>query len=261
MPIAFEPPPTQAATASGQPAGELEHLRARLVADDLLEVADHRGERVRAGDRAEDVVGGRRRWSTQSRNASLIASFSVREPGRDRDDLGAEQPHPGDVERLPLGVDLAHVDGALEAEQRRGGRGGDAVLAGAGLGDDARLADALGEQRLAEHVVDLVRAGVVEVLALEDDAGAAGVLGEARHLGDDATAGRCRCGAARASSAWNAGSAMRLAYAAVELVERGDERLGHEAPAEARRSTGPCCADARPCVVMRGHSRRRPQRG
>jgi hypothetical protein len=41
------------------------------------------------------------------------------------------------------------------------------VLAGAGLGDDARLAHALGEQRLAERVVDLVRAGVVEVLALE----------------------------------------------------------------------------------------------
>ena len=52
-------------------------------------------------------------------------------------------------------------------EQRRGGRGGDAVLAGAGLGDEALLAHALGQQRLAEHVVDLVRPGVVEVLALE----------------------------------------------------------------------------------------------
>ena len=55
---------------------------------------------------------------TQSRNASLIASFRVRDAGRHRDDLGAEQPHPGHVERLPLGVDLAHVDHALEAEQR-----------------------------------------------------------------------------------------------------------------------------------------------
>ena len=45
-------------------------------------------------------------------------------------------------------------------EQRaRGGRG-DAVLAGAGLGDDPLLAEALREQRLAERVVDLVRAGV-----------------------------------------------------------------------------------------------------
>ena len=56
MPIALEPPPTQAMTASGQPAGELEHLRAGLLADDLVEVADHLGERVRAGDGADQVV-------------------------------------------------------------------------------------------------------------------------------------------------------------------------------------------------------------
>ena len=55
---------------------------------------------------------------TQSRSASLIASLRVREPGRHRDDLGAQQPHPGDVQRLPPGVDLAHVDDALQAEQR-----------------------------------------------------------------------------------------------------------------------------------------------
>ena len=106
--------------------------------------------------------------------------------GGHRDDLGAEQPHPGDVERLPAGVLLAHVDDALEAEQRARGRGGDAVLAGAGLGDHPRLAHALGEQRLAEHVVDLVRAGVVEVLALEQDPRAAGVLAEPRGLGERA---------------------------------------------------------------------------
>src|SRR3712207_7413947 len=37
---------------------------------------------------------------------------------------------------------------------------------------------------------DLVRAGVVQVLALEDHAGAAGVPGEAGHLRDDARAPR-----------------------------------------------------------------------
>ncbi len=41
------------------------------------------------------------------------------------------------------------------------------MLAGAGLGDDAMLAQAQGEQGLAERVVDLVRAGMVEILALE----------------------------------------------------------------------------------------------
>ena len=46
------------------------------------------------------------------------------------------------------------------------------MLTGAGLGDDAGLAHALGEQGLAEHIVDLVAAGVVEILSLEEDAAA-----------------------------------------------------------------------------------------
>ena len=114
-------------------------------------------------------------WSTlatQSRSASLIASLSVALPESTGDDLGAEEVHAGDVERLAPGVDGAHVDGAVEVELRRRGGAGDAVLAGAGLGDHARLAHPLGEQRLAEDVADLVGAGVVEVLALEQDAGA-----------------------------------------------------------------------------------------
>jgi hypothetical protein len=39
MPIAFDPPPTHAMTASGKPADLVEQLRSRLFADDLLEVA------------------------------------------------------------------------------------------------------------------------------------------------------------------------------------------------------------------------------
>ena len=54
-------------------------------------------------------------------------------------------------------------------EARAHGGGGDAVLAGAGLGDDAALAHRARDQRLADGVVDLVRAGVVEVFALEKD--------------------------------------------------------------------------------------------
>ena len=66
----------------------------------------------------------------------------------------------------------------LQAEARAGGGGGDAVLAGAGLGDDARLAHAPREQDLAEHVVDLVRAGVIELFALEIDLRAAEMRGQ-----------------------------------------------------------------------------------
>ena len=53
------------------------------------------------------------------------------------------------------------------------------MLAGARLGDDARLAHAADEQALAERVVDLVRAGVRQVFSLEVDPGAAEVLRQA----------------------------------------------------------------------------------
>ena len=86
---------------------------------------------------------------------------------RHRHDFGAEQLHAADVRRLALHVDLAHVDDARHAEPRAGGRRGDAVLTGACLGDDAPRAQPLCEQRLADRVVDLVRTGVREILALE----------------------------------------------------------------------------------------------
>ena len=165
MPMAFEPPPTQAATASGSRPVRSSTL-AGLVADDSLEVADHDRERVRAADRSQQVVGALDVGDPVAHG--LVDGVLERAAsGADRHDLGAQQAHPGHVERLPPGVLLAHVDDALQVEQRAGGRGGDTVLTCPGLRDDATLPHAPGQQRLAEHVVDLVRAGVVEVLALE----------------------------------------------------------------------------------------------
>ena len=57
------------------------------------------------------------------------------------------------------------VHGSPDARAGRGA--GDAVLTRAGLGHDAARTQALREQRLADGVVDLVRAGVREILALE----------------------------------------------------------------------------------------------
>ena len=116
---------------------------------------------------------------TQSRSASFMASLRVLRARLHRHDLGAEHLHAEDVRLLPLDVDGAHVDDAFEAEAGAQRRRGDAVLAGAGLGDDALLAHAPGEQDLAEHVVHLVGAGVVQLLALEVDLGAAEMLGQA----------------------------------------------------------------------------------
>ena len=60
--------------------------------------------------------------------------------------LRAEQAHALDVRVLAAHVLGAHVDDALEPEARADGRGRDAVLAGAGLGDDAPLAEPRREQ-------------------------------------------------------------------------------------------------------------------
>jgi hypothetical protein len=86
--------------------------------------------------------------------------------GLDGDYLGSEQVHAQDVHVLAFDVLAAHVHVAFEAEQGGGGGGGDAVLAGPGLGDNPRLAHALGEQDLANRVVDFVGAGMGQVLAL-----------------------------------------------------------------------------------------------
>ena len=115
---------------------------------------------------------------TQSRMASLMASLRVALPLETPCDFGAEHAHAEDVQALAAHVLFAHVDDAFEAEQGADGGGGDAVLSGAGFGDDAPLAHAAGEERLSEAVVDLVRAGVEQVFALEPDARAAEGLAE-----------------------------------------------------------------------------------
>ncbi len=161
----------------GQPTGERLHLGASLQTDDALQIAHHHRERMRTRRGAEAIVGGVSIGDPVAQRLidRILEGLGT---GPHGDHLGAEQPHTGHVQRLAGGVDRTHIDHAIEAEQCTRGRRGDAVLTGAGLRDDAGLAHALGEQRLAEHVIDLVRTGVVQILTLEDDARATGVLGE-----------------------------------------------------------------------------------
>ncbi len=168
MPIALEPPPTQAITRAGSAALGRERLLARLFADHPLQVADQGRVGRRADRGADHVVGGLDVGDpVADRGADRLLEGAG--TGLDRGHLGPEQLHPLDVGRLAADVLAAHVDDALEPEQGAGGGGGDAVLAGAGLGDHPRLAHPLRQQRLADRVVDLVGAGVGEVLALQVD--------------------------------------------------------------------------------------------
>ena len=157
----------------GQPAFGRQHLLARLAADDRLKIAHHHRIGMRAGDGADAVERVEPTLVTQSRSASFIASLSVFDPDSTGTTLAPSMCMRNTFGFLPLDVDRAHIDDAFEAEARAQRRGGDAVHAGAGLGDDALLAHALRQHDLAEHVVDLVRAGMVELLALEINLGAA----------------------------------------------------------------------------------------
>src|SRR5665213_3697312 len=148
------------------------HLHQAFAADHALEVAHHHRVRVRAGNGADDVE---RRVDVRDPVAHRLVERVLQRlrAGLDRYDRRAQQLHPEHVLRLPLDVLRAHVDDALHAEARGNGGRGDAVLARTRLRDHALLAKTPGEQRLAHAVVDLVRAGVVQVLALQPDLRAA----------------------------------------------------------------------------------------
>ena len=113
-------------------------------------------------------------FATQSRSASFIASFSVAAPL-----VTGTTSAPSSFMRNTLGCLPLHVVApmkidARQAEARADGRRGHAVLARAGFRDDPGLAHAHREQDLADAIVDLVRAGVVELVALEPHLRAAG---------------------------------------------------------------------------------------
>jgi len=74
---------------------------------------------------------------------------------------------------------LAHVDLALHAKERAGSGGRHAMLARAGLRDDARLPHAARQERLPNRIVDFMCPGVAEVFPLEVDFGTTEFLREA----------------------------------------------------------------------------------
>ena len=99
--------------------------------------------------------------------------------GRNRHNLGAKQFHAEHVRLLPLDISLAHEHDTFQTETSANGGRGNAMLTGTRFGNDARLAHAFGQQDLTEAIVDLVRAGVIQLIALEIDFCAAEMLCQA----------------------------------------------------------------------------------
>lgn len=142
-----------------------------------------------------------------------------------RNDGGTHQLHAKDVGLLALAILGAHIDPALEAEQGAGQCGGDAVLTGAGLGDDLGFAHSLGQQRLIQHLVGLVGAAVQQVFALQIEAGL-GALGQVAGQGE-----RGRATGILGQQLLKFGDKGRIFLSIDEgffqLKQGGDEDLGH----------------------------------
>ena len=98
--------------------------------------------------------------------------------GLNGNDLCTEELHPEDIESLAADIFGTHVDSTLKTELGTDGGSGDTVLPSTSLSNDLGLAEAASKKHLTECIVDLMRAGVVEIFTLEPDLGSTAMLGE-----------------------------------------------------------------------------------
>ena len=155
------------------------HLLQAFLADHALEIAHHGGVGMRARYGTNDVE----RVVHISHPVAhgfverVFQGFAAR---LHRHYFSAQQMHTVHIRRLALHVFRAHIDHTLQAITGTDGGGGHTVLASTRFGNHAGFAHALGQQGLAYGVVDFVRTGVVQVLALEVDLCTAHFLAHAR---------------------------------------------------------------------------------
>ena len=148
-----------------KPAFLLQHLLFDFAGDDSLKVAHDGREGMRSHHGAEAVM-------CVADPACPLAEglrdsvLQGRCAGGHRNNGRAEQTHAIDVQCLPLRILFSHEDDTFHAHQCRGGGCRHTVLAGACLGDQTGFAHFFREKCLPEHVVDLVCARVIQVLAL-----------------------------------------------------------------------------------------------
>ena len=234
-----------------QAAGRFQALAAGLLADDRLEIPHHGRVRMRPGHGADDVV----RVVNAGHPVAQRLVHGVLEgfgTGMHGHQLGAQELHAIHIERLALDILAAHVDLAGHS-QPGGDRGrGHAVLPGARFGDHAALAHAPGQQRLADAVVHLVGAGVVQILPLEVDARPA--QGGAQALGMVQGGGTAHIVfqiAGQFGLKFRVGLGFGVGF--LELIQGMHEGFRHEPPAVApempvRRGLGVVATRARHCA-------------
>ena len=124
------------------------------------------------------------------------------------------------------------------------------MLSRPGLGDDAGLAHALGQERLPHHLVALMGAAVHEILALEEDAGIP-VTREVVQLGDGGGPPQV-AGEELVQLGGEGWVGLRLDEGVLELVKGWHQQLGHELSAVGAEVGG------KPRVAMAGVLTRLP---
>ena len=117
----------------------LGELASGLDGDDAVEIANHGGIGMGAERRAKDVERGADVGDPVA-HGLVDGVLEGGGTGGDAAHVGAEQAHADDIELLAAHVFLAHVDDAFQPKERAHGGGGNAVLARAGLCNDALLA-------------------------------------------------------------------------------------------------------------------------
>lgn len=93
------------------------------------------------------------------------SAMTLAEPTSCQAHLPSQHPNPKHVQRLSPHILLTHIHHTLHPESSASRRGSDTMLTRTGLGDDPGLSESFGEKDLAESVIDLVGAGVVQVLS------------------------------------------------------------------------------------------------
>ena len=149
-----------------QPSRDAQHLLARFATDAGVKVPHHARIRSWTDHAADDVVTGIDvRDPVPDRLTGRI--FERPRSSGHRHHRCTKQLHAEHVQALAMCVLLAHVHHALEAELRTHCRRRHTVLTRARFRDDAPLSHANREQDLRQRIVDLVRARVAEIFALE----------------------------------------------------------------------------------------------
>lgn len=75
--------------------------------------------------------------------------------------LGTKHFDSENIQGLTAYILRTHIDDAFQTKPRADGGRGNAMLAGAGLSDDARLSNPAGKQNLSYSIIDFMRACVI----------------------------------------------------------------------------------------------------